>query len=194
MAKKLPNINAPQAGGPPLPRALQDVAQQIWLAGLGAFSQAQAQGGKAFETLVKEGLALQCSARTPAQGKIADASPVQTGDPQNKLESIFEHRVAKALSRLGTPGAADMNALLARLDQLDKRVQQMDAASAATPATPSAPQTRLSATAPTPAKNIAKPAARQKAASPTAPPSPDPTSLDAANSAASKRLKTSPSS
>src|SRR6218665_2900610 len=34
---------------------VKNSAQQIWLAGLGAFSKAQQEGGKVFEALVKEG-------------------------------------------------------------------------------------------------------------------------------------------
>ena len=41
-----------------LVQTVRDSAQQIWLAGLGAFSKAQEEGGKVFETLVKEGLSL----------------------------------------------------------------------------------------------------------------------------------------
>ena len=39
--------------------SVKDSAQQIWLAGMGAFSKAQEEGGKVFETLVKEGMSLQ---------------------------------------------------------------------------------------------------------------------------------------
>src|SRR5688572_14042792 len=38
---------------------VRESAQQIWLAGLGAFSKAQEEGGKVFQALVKEGVSLQ---------------------------------------------------------------------------------------------------------------------------------------
>ncbi len=41
------------SGAVPLSDAVKESAQQIWLAGLGAFSKAQAEGGKVFEALVK---------------------------------------------------------------------------------------------------------------------------------------------
>ena len=41
---------------------VKNSAQQIWLAGLGAFSKAQQEGGKVFEALVKEGLTIQADA------------------------------------------------------------------------------------------------------------------------------------
>ena len=37
---------------------VKDSAQQIWAAGLGAFSKAQGEGGKVFEALVSEGVKL----------------------------------------------------------------------------------------------------------------------------------------
>lgn len=39
------------SGAVPFSDAVKESAQQIWLAGLGAFSKAQAEGGKVFEAL-----------------------------------------------------------------------------------------------------------------------------------------------
>ena len=46
-----------------LSKSLSESAQQIWLAGVGAFGRAQAEGTKLFEGLVKEGLNLENTAR-----------------------------------------------------------------------------------------------------------------------------------
>lgn len=110
-------------------------AQQIWLAGLGAFSQAQAERGKAFEALVQDGLALQRQTQTAAEVQIAQATdqlstmaaslsaqasamvPL-TVAPVDRFESIFEARVAKALAKLGVPTGDEMARLLARVDAL----------------------------------------------------------------------------
>jgi len=59
MVKKLQKISDTKKAGPQLSSAVKDSAQQIWLAGLGAFSKAQEEGSKVFDTLVKEGLAIQ---------------------------------------------------------------------------------------------------------------------------------------
>ena len=56
MAEKLKAL-ADRAGKRQLARTIRDSAQQIWLAGLGAFGKAQEEGGKVFEALVKEGAA-----------------------------------------------------------------------------------------------------------------------------------------
>ena len=123
--------------------AVRDSAQQIWQAGLGAFHRAQAEGSKAFEALVKEGITLQRKTQSAAEEKIAEAtskissvatdmSAKATGQ-WDRLETIFEDRVAKALGNLGVPSAKDINALVARVDELNKTVQQLSAQLAASP-------------------------------------------------------------
>ena len=117
----------------PLSGAIKDSAQQIWLAGLGAFSKAQAEGGKAFETLVKEGLSIQRKTQAVAEERISEAtnrvsdmasdiSSKATGK-WDKLENIFEDRVAKALNKLGVPSARDVEALIKRIDALSNQVK-----------------------------------------------------------------------
>ena len=115
---------------------VKDSAQQIWLAGLGAFSKAQEEGGKVFDALVKEGLSIQRKTHASAEEKIAEAAgrltglasdiQAKAGDRWDKLENIFEDRVAKALGKLGVPSKTDLNALAARIDQLEKRLQEME--------------------------------------------------------------------
>ena len=119
----------------PLADAIKDSAQQIWLAGLGAFSKAQAEGGKAFDTLVKEGMSIQRKTQAVAEERIAEASDRVTGmatdisskaaGQWDKLENIFEDRVAKALNKLGVPSARDVEALLERIDGLSRQVQAL---------------------------------------------------------------------
>ena len=46
-----------------LGKSITESAQQIWLAGMGAFNRAQAEGGKLFESLVRDGLSLEQTAR-----------------------------------------------------------------------------------------------------------------------------------
>jgi hypothetical protein len=86
----------------------------------------------------------------------------------DKLENIFEERVAKALNKLGVPSAKDVNALIARIDELNLSVQKLAAAAAAKPAqkssarAPGKPTTKASAKTAT--KTTAKPAAKRSAA------------------------------
>ncbi len=137
MVKKLQKINAKKMGSAPLSGSVKDSAQQIWQAGLGAFSRAQAEGTKAFEALVKEGMTLQRKTQSAAEEKLSEAThkmsdmangiSVKASGQWDKLESIFEERVAKALNKLGVPSSKDVSALIERIEELNKSVQKLSA-------------------------------------------------------------------
>ncbi|MCW5652900.1 phasin family protein [Hydrogenophaga sp.] len=123
------------ASGSPLAGAIKDSAQQIWLAGLGAFAKAQEEGGKAFETLVKEGMTIQRKTQAAAEERLTEATSRVTSmatdisskaaGQWDKLENIFEERVSKALNKLGVPSARDVDALIERIDALHAQVQRL---------------------------------------------------------------------
>ena len=170
MVKKLQKMSAAQKASPQLSSAVKDSAQQIWLAGLGAFSKAQEEGSKVFDSLVKEGLAIQRKTQAAAEEKISEAtsrmsdmaSDIQSkaGNRWDKLENIFEERVAKALGKLGVPSARDVSALTERVDLLDQQVSKLNGGSAAAKA---AAKPRARAAAKTAAPHAAKPAAKKTA-------------------------------
>ncbi len=118
---------------------VKDSAQQIWLAGLGAFAKAQEEGGKVFETLVQQGLGMQRKTQSTAEEKIAEATSrmsamandigAKATGQWDKLENIFEERVAKALAKLGVPTLRDLEALNARVDALTQRLTKLEAKS-----------------------------------------------------------------
>ncbi len=106
--------------------SVKDSAQQIWQAGLAAFAKAQEQGGKVFESLVKEGVTLQKKTQTVAEEKLGDMG-ARAGQQWDKLEGIFEERTARALARLGVPTLQDIAALQKRIDELSAQVQALRA-------------------------------------------------------------------
>jgi len=111
--------------------SVKDSAQQIWLAGMGAFAKAQAEGKQVFEALVKEGVALQKKTQSVAEEKLGDVTTrmtsmaddvsVKAGKQWDRLESIFEE-TAKAMKKLGVPSAKDVQALVDRVDALAAQV------------------------------------------------------------------------
>ena len=122
--------------------AAKDTAQgmlnsphQIWLAGLGAFSRAQQEGTKLFETLVKQGEQLQDRTKQVATETAAAARGAATarakemqqmaGGTWDKLEQVFEDRVARALSKLGVYTQNDVQRLAARVDELAEAVNKL---------------------------------------------------------------------
>eukprot|EP01030_Chromulinospumella_sphaerica_P000452 gene452-447_t len=173
MVKKLQKLSADKKkSNAQLSSTVKDSAQQIWLAGLGAFSKAQEEGGKVFEALVKEGLTIQRKTQAVAEEKITEATSRVTTMASDigskaqgqwdKLENIFEDRVAKALAKLGVPSARDLEALSARVDALAKGSKAAPAKAAAKPAA-KAPAKKAAAKKAVPAKAAAKPAAKAPA-------------------------------
>ena len=119
-------------------------AREIWLAGLGAFSVAQTesgkmieQGNKLFEKLVSEGMKLEKKTRNVAGTAVGDIkggveSKVgsvrkQAVDNWDKLEGIFEDRVARVMGQLGVPTAEEVNKLSDRVQTLSRKVTAMSA-------------------------------------------------------------------
>lgn len=167
MVTKLQKSKTSKKPGIQLGGSVKDSAQQIWQAGLGAFTKAQAEGTKAIEALVKEGVSLQRKTQSVAEEKISEATSKMThmatdisskaSGQWDKLESIFEERVAKALNKLGVPSAKDVNALIARIEELNKSVQRLSTKDAALK--PAAKTSSKSVSAP-PAKKTGKASAK----------------------------------
>ena len=119
--KTHPKANASESVTPP--------AQHVWLAGLGALAKAQQEGSKAMEALVNDGLAFQRKSQSEAQQRLQEATErlshlttdfgQSTSGRVDKLEHLFEDRVAKALHRLGMPSLLDIQMLNDRVTQLE---------------------------------------------------------------------------
>jgi len=130
---------AEQARG--VSKTVMDSAQQIWLAGLGAFAKAQQEGGKLFEALVKEGTALDAKTRKFTDAKVAEARGnveatlgqvrERSQETWDKLEKVFEDRVSRALGRLGVPGRDEIRTLTSRVEELSREVRKLNGSGAA---------------------------------------------------------------
>lgn len=122
---------------------VRESASQIWLAGLGAFSKAQEEGGKVFDALVKEGLTIQRKTQSVAEEKLSEATTKVAGMANelsskasgqwDKLESIFEQRVSKAMGKLGVPTASEIATLAERVEALSQQVEKLAGAKPAAP-------------------------------------------------------------
>jgi len=187
MAKK-PTSKTAQAADESLSAAVRESAQQIWLAGLGAFAKAQEEGGKAFDVLVQEGLSLQRKTQAVAEERMAEATGRMNELAQelgskavgrlDKIETMVEERVSRALKRLGVPSSREVQALMEQVHALNARVMGMASPSAKAapakqapakkaPAKKSAAKTAPSraATAPAPAAKTRRAPARKAPAS-----------------------------
>ena len=120
-------------------------------------AKAQEQGSKAIETLLNDGLAFQRKSQAEAQQRLQEATErlshmaadfgQQASGRVDKLEHLFEDRVAKALHRLGMPTLLDLQMLTDRVAQLESQL----AASVKAPA---------ASARKTPAKAAARPGAK----------------------------------
>ena len=134
------------AGPTEFPGAVSESAQQIWQAGLGAFTRAQMEGSKTFEALVREGVEIQRKTQEAAEQKISEAThrisdfatQLSTGasGQWGRLSSIFEDRVARALETLGIPTATEMAALASRVEALEAALEKALQANAAARSAP----------------------------------------------------------
>jgi poly(hydroxyalkanoate) granule-associated protein len=158
MVKKLKALAKHGAGDSQLADAIKDSAQQIWLAGLGAFSKAQEEGQKVFNALVKEGNSIQkrtmrvtedkMNEVTSRVGKLAGGFQKQATGTWDKLETVFEERVERALTRLGVPTNKEITELTERVEKLTASVQKLSGAKpAARTRKPAAPRKRAAAPA-----------------------------------------------
>ena len=134
MVKKLKAL-ADNASDKQLVKTVRESAQQIWLAGLGAFAKAQAEGTKVFDALVQEGKSIHSRTRKVAEskvnemtttlGKMATKATSDATGGWDKLEQVFESRVARALNRIGVPTYKDINNLSKRVEELTASVQKL---------------------------------------------------------------------
>ena len=164
-----------QAQADRLGKSITESAQQIWLAGMGAFNRAQAEGGKLFESLVRDGLSLEQTARKLAgnranvvrdvvEGRVGQARE-RAVDTWDKLEKVFEDRVQRALVKLGVPGRDDLNALTHRVERLTEAWRKANGGSA--PKAAKAPRKAAAPATPKPAKTARKAAKAPKVAKAT---------------------------
>ncbi len=111
-------------------KAISESAHEIWLAGLGAFAKAQAEGSRVFEKLIKEGAELEAKARKHGKeniGRIRD-QVIQAGEKLRKrgeegmsrIQDAIDDRVAEAVARLSLPTQADLARLTERLEELGR--------------------------------------------------------------------------
>ncbi|MEO8835603.1 MAG: phasin family protein [Caldimonas sp.] len=148
--------------------SVRESAQQIWLAGMGAFAKAQAEGKQVFDALVKEGATLQKKTHAVAEERFGDVTSRMTsmaddvsskaGKHWDKLETIFEERTAKAMTKLGVPTSREVQALKDRIDALSAQMS----AGRKTAAKTSAPPAKAAGTTAT--KKAVKRAPRKTAA------------------------------
>ena len=108
------------------PDAMRASARQIWQASLGAFARAQeegAQGGQASRLPVRL-----APDDAPAALPDDEVVPLAGAAARDRLEQVFEARVARALAAIGVPARAELAALREQVDALSRQVAELSGA------------------------------------------------------------------
>ncbi|MCU0809225.1 MAG: phasin family protein [Candidatus Contendobacter sp.] len=115
----------------PMAANIRESANHIWLAGLGAYAKTQEEGEKLFQSLIKEGEKFEKQARKTAEARIDEAKGkvIEFRDKAShqieRLEELFQERVAQVLSRLGVPTQEDIQELAKRVEELNKSIMAL---------------------------------------------------------------------
>ncbi len=120
-----------------LGREFGQSAQQVWLAGLGALSRAQAEGSRLFEQLAEEGRAVGDVPSDAVRGTAArldglrrtldsavEKAQTRATGAWESVGRAFEQRVQQTLRHLDVPGREDIDALGARIDALTAELRR----------------------------------------------------------------------
>src|SRR6056297_2574403 len=118
--------------------------------------QVISESSKLFERLVSEGRKLEGKGKKMAGNAVggvrsdvegrADKAREQARTNWDKLEKVFEERVARALSKLGVPTSEEIQELSERVQELNVRVRELAKAQGASKAAASKPAAKKTTT------------------------------------------------
>jgi poly(hydroxyalkanoate) granule-associated protein len=137
-----------------------DVANKIWMAGLGAVQTAEKEGSKLFKTLVDKGVDFQSMRREISQkqlDKIGSIVKGGVGSVKGKIDDITQQRegmwdklkveqtFASVMKTFGVVTKKEIDGLTRKIDTLSKAVNEMKAPPKKAPAKKAAPKARSKA-------------------------------------------------
>ena len=113
------------------PIDVKDSAHKIWLAGLGAVSVAEEEGSKFFKNLVKKGEKFE-QRRKKQVDVVVDKVKEGVEDVREEVESrwqrfgdSFDHKVGRAVERLGVPSRDEIRKLTQRVEDLTAKLDKL---------------------------------------------------------------------
>lgn len=103
-----------------LTQEISESAHRIWLAGLGALSRAEEEGGKLFQQLVDKGREMEKSGRQGLEKT--------RGEMSKKAEALsdkLDEKLSAAMTRMGVPTREEIGALSQRVDELNAKLERL---------------------------------------------------------------------
>jgi poly(hydroxyalkanoate) granule-associated protein len=99
--------------------------KQIWLAGLGAFSRAEEEGNKMFDSLVKVGEELESKTvelTDQTVNKVAEKTKESVTETKDKVEKLLDQSVSSSLNRIGLVSTKDVQHLELMLIEIHQKL------------------------------------------------------------------------
>jgi poly(hydroxyalkanoate) granule-associated protein len=115
-----------------LAMVIRDSANQIWLAGLGAYARAEEEGSRLFDNLVNVGERVETRARDQVHRPIraAERQAEKMRDSATgalgHLRHAFDRRLARMLNALQIPTSRDVEELTTRVEELTVALERME--------------------------------------------------------------------
>jgi poly(hydroxyalkanoate) granule-associated protein len=107
-------------------RVIRRSAHEIWLAGLGALTLAEEEGGRLFKVLVKRGAVMETRNRERLEKVIAKVKPMRkdAGVALARVGVGMDNSMAAVLHRLGVPTRREIQSLTKRVEELTKTLER----------------------------------------------------------------------
>lgn len=105
--------------------------KQIWLAGLGAFSRAEDEGTRLFDSLVKVGEELESKTSDIADstvgvvGEVKDRVTGRVSDTKEKVERALDERVNSTVSRIGFASHKEVAQLVELIERMEQKIDDL---------------------------------------------------------------------
>ena len=105
--------------------------QQIWLAGLGAFSRAEEEGTRLFDSLVQVGEELESKttefvdSTSDAVEEVRERVTERVTGTRNKVEKVLDESLNQGISRLGIASHREISELTTLIHHLTAQVDQL---------------------------------------------------------------------
>jgi poly(hydroxyalkanoate) granule-associated protein len=105
--------------------------QQIWLAGLGAFSRAEEEGTRLFDSLVQVGEELESKttglvdSTSDAVEEVREKVTERVAGTRNKVEKVLDDSLNHGISRLGIASHREISELSTLIHHLTAQVEQL---------------------------------------------------------------------
>ena len=119
------------AGHKKSPLDFRKYTKQIWLAGLGAFSRAEDEGNRLFDSLVQVGEELESKTIDIADNTVGMVEEVKgrvsgrVFDTKERVERALDERVYSTVSRIGFASHREVAQLIELIERLETKVDLM---------------------------------------------------------------------